>query len=99
VRARFRADQGLELIKGETRGGALRGVLLAQGVEHCRHKEQSTIARSLELQGKLGSKLLFFIALFLSFFQSSISEGHNDEEFGLSSSFFFSSRVAKARGP
>ncbi len=72
-------------------------MLLAQGVEHCGHREQSAIARSLELQGKLGPKPLFFIALFLSFFQSSRSEGHNDKEFGSSLSFFFSSRAAKAR--
>jgi hypothetical protein len=46
--------------KGETRGGAQ--------VEHYGHKEQSDIARSLELQGKLGSKPLFFIAFFILFF-------------------------------
>jgi len=37
-------------------------------VEHYGHKEQSVIARSLELQGKFSSKPLFFIALLLFFF-------------------------------
>jgi hypothetical protein len=70
VWARFRAAQGLELIRGETRGGAPRGVLLVQGVEHCRHKEQSAIARSLELQGKLGSKPLFSLHFCFHFFRA-----------------------------
>jgi hypothetical protein len=50
--------------------------------------EWNAIARSLELQGKLGSKPIFFIALLLSFFRNCKSEGHDNKEFGSSLSFF-----------